>query len=158
MTDLMPASTTAVQPQPSAGNAVSREVAKPPGKAVAMNLGVESVLDSLRHDMTVLAQELQISEEAQQVIDKTARVLDSVIVNVDEISKDRAPATTRSALDAGTTVVNLITELTRQLREFARLAADMNQQAYLSLNRMVDIQNNQRRMGAGPDLLARARD
>src|SRR5688572_20979027 len=110
-TALAPNTATAVQPAPPASPATGSTALQPrrAGNAVAQNLAVESVLDVIRARMTQLSAVLEIAEEAQQVLDQTARVLDSVIVNVDEAGKQRgAPAATRAATDADAEVVLVI--------------------------------------------------
>lgn len=145
------------QGTPRAGNAVSREHARPAGGAVALNLAAHSNLDEIIFEMTALNGELQILNDALAVLKSSSTALDAIIANMDELGKlYEAPATTRSALDADSTVAAAIDEMVGEAMQHGHNAQVLNAQAFLALRAVIQVQENQRAMGAGPRLLASA--
>jgi hypothetical protein len=144
-------------PATGAGNAVSREVQRPAGGAVATNLSAHSWLDEIRQEMTLLNDELGALNEALGVLKKSSEALDAIITNVDELGNlYEAPATTRSALNADSAVATLIDNLVAAALQHGHQARVLNAQGFLALRVVNQVQDNQRAMGAGPRLLASA--
>lgn len=138
-------------------NAVSREHARPAGGAVALNLAAYSNLDEIMQEMALLNGELQILNDGLAVLKASSVALDAIIVNMDELGKlYEAPATTRSALDADSTVATLIDEMVSEAQQHGYQAQVLNANAFLALRAVIQVQENQRAMGAGPRLLATA--
>lgn len=145
------------QGTPRAGNAVSREHARPAGGAVALNLAAHSNLDDIMAEMALLNGELQILNDALGVLRSSSVALDAIITNMDELGKlYEAPATTRSALDADSAVATAIDDMVGVAQEHGHNAQVLNAQAFLALRAVIQVQENQRAMGAGPRLLASA--
>lgn len=146
------------RPQPAGGQPhTSDAVARRPGANVPMNLSAHSNLDEIMAEMTLLNDELSIANEGLAVLRKLSTSLDAIIANVDELGKlYEAPAATRSALDADSTVAALIDDLAGQAQRHGHATQVFNAEGFLALRTMRDVQDNQRAMGAGPRLLASA--
>jgi hypothetical protein len=142
---------------PSAGNAASREMTRPAGGNVPLNLAAHSYLDEIKLEMALLNGELQILNDGLAVLKSSSTALDAIIANMDELGKlYEAPATTRSALDADSTVAALIDDMVGTAQQHGHHAQVLNAQGFLGLKVVAGVQDNQRRMGAGPRLLASA--
>jgi hypothetical protein len=143
--------------QPAAGNAVSREFARPAGGNVALNLAAHSWLDEILKEMALLNGELQILNDGLATLRASSAALDAIITNMDELGKlFEAPATTRSALDADSTVAAAIDNMVDQAQRHGHNAQVLNAQGFLGLQTVAKVQDNERAMGAGPRLLASA--
>lgn len=143
--------------QPYAGNAVSREDGRRGGGNVPMNLADHSNLDEIIMEMTLLNGELTILNATLADLKALSVALDAIISNVDELGKlYEAPATTRSALDADSTVAALIDELAGLTQRHGHAAQVFNAEGFLALKAVRQVQENERAMGAGPRLLATA--
>lgn len=145
------------RPVRSAGNAVSREMSRPAGGSVAMNLAAHSYLDEIAAEMTALNGDLEVFNEGLGALKKLAESLDMILTNVDELSLlFGAPATTRSAADAASTVSTLIDDTVLEIQEMGHGVQVLNAQAFLALRAVLNVQDSQRAAGAGPQLLATA--
>jgi len=143
--------------QPYAGNAVSREHGRRGGGNVPMNLAAHSNLDEIVMEMTLLNGELTILNATLAELKALSEALDAIIANMDELGKlYEAPATTRSALDADSTVAALIDELTALTQRHGHAAQVFNAEGFIALTTVRNVQDNERAMGAGPRLLASA--
>lgn len=137
-----------------AGNSASREMAKPAGGNVPTNLSVFSVLDMLDQQMHHLNTMLAQLGEQLVPLDKTVVAIDANATNVDEVcERYQAPAVTRSATDAASAVGAHMSEMSMQARAHAYRTQELNAMAFLALQAMREVQERQRAMGAGPELL-----
>lgn len=142
---------------PVVDNGASREMAKPAGGSVPANLSAFSILDLIRFEMNELNTQLTQLGEALVPMAQTADSIDAVVTNLDEISKIyEAPAATRSATDAASAVGSHMAEMCTIVQDHALQAQILNAQAFIALQAMLVVQDNQRAQGAGPRLLASA--
>jgi hypothetical protein len=181
MTDIVPAGGTAVAPaggggalvpatspnlpthlnggggRPSAGNAVSREDRRRGGGAVQMNLADYSNLDEILFHLTQLNTEIGHLLDKLVPLKKGSEALEAIIANVDELSKHyEAPATTRSATDADSTICMIIDDMVADSQRHGFNALKLNAAAFAALQAVAAIQESLRAQGAGPRLLATA--
>jgi uncharacterized phage infection (PIP) family protein YhgE len=140
------------------GGAVAPTMPNLPAPAgVPTNLSAFSILDLIRAEMNELNTQLTHLGEALVPMAQTADSIDAVVTNLDELSKIyEAPAATRSATDAASAVGAHMADMCMAVQDHALQAQILNAQAFIALQAMLVVQDNQRAQGAGPRLLASA--
>jgi len=159
-TDVVPAGGGSSAPATRPGRPNAPAVAGPGRRAPAplrVDLSAESVLDVIAGMIAALHADLQHLTDQLGILGKTSESLDMTIGVVDERCQQyEAPAITRGATDAASLVSKDLADLVAEAGGHAYAAQVWNAQAAAGLGTVLQVQDRQRRMGAGPRLLASA--